>query len=153
MHLFDEDIFVPFLVFAIPIVAIAGGILAGIIRNLSAHRLMEVAVRERMALIARGVDPARIPGLPAGVGSALFPLRSFADHSRFRAQGLLVGGLVTLLGGIAFGAFMGLTESWESREWTLALVPVSIGLALLVSSAIVRAQGGAGVSSAPSRMA
>jgi len=153
MVLFDEDVFVPFLVFAVPIVAIAGGILAGIIRTISRHRLMEVAVRERMALIARGVDPARIPGLPAGAGSGLFPLRSFADHSRLRAQGLLIGGLVTLLGGIALGAFLGLTESWESREWTVALVPVSIGIALLVSSAIVRAQGGAGVSSVPSRMA
>ena len=153
MYLFDEDIFVPFLVFAVPIVAIAGGILAGIIRSLSAHRLMEVAVRERMALIARGVDPAQIPGLPGGAGAALFPLRSFADHSRFRAQGLLIGGLVTLLGGIALGAFLGLTESWESREWTVALVPVSIGLALLVSSVIVRAQGEGAPSSAPSRMA
>lgn len=142
MHLLEEDVFVPFLVFAVPIVAIAGSILAGIIRNLSAHHLMEVAVRERMALIARGVDPARIPGLPAGAGSALFPLRSFADHSRLRAQGLLIGGLVTLLGGIALGAFMGLTDGWESREWTVALVPVSVGIALLVSSAIVQAQGG-----------
>jgi hypothetical protein len=153
MHLFDEDVFVPFLVFAVPIVAIAGGILAGIIKNISAHRLMEVAVRERMALIARGVDPARIPSLSAGAGSALFPLLSFADHSRFRAQGLLIGGFVTLLGGIALGVFLGLVESWESREWTVALVPVSIGIALLVSSAIVRGQGGAGASGAPSRVA
>jgi hypothetical protein len=153
MHVFDEDLFVPFLVFAIPIVAIAGGILAGIIRNVSAHRLMEVAVRERMALIARGVDPARIPGLPGGAGAALFPFRSFAEHSRFRAQGLLIGGLVALLGGIALGVFMGLTESWESREWAVALVPASIGIALLVSSAIVRAQGRGGVAGTPSRMA
>ena len=142
MVLFDEDLFVPFLVFAIPIVAIAGGILAGIIRTISRHHLMEVAVRERMALIARGVDPARIPGLPAGGGLGLFPLLSFADHSRFRAQGLLVGGLVTLLGGIALGAFLGLTESWESREWTLALVPVCIGIALLISAFIVRPKNG-----------
>ena len=153
MHLFDEDVFVPFLVFAVPIVAIAGGILAGIIKNISAHRLMEVAVRERMALIARGMDPARIPSLSAGAGSALFPLLSFADHSRFRAQGLLIGGFVTLLGGIALGVFLGLVESWESREWTVALVPVSIGIALLVSSAFVRGQGGAGASGAPSRVA
>jgi hypothetical protein len=153
MHLFDEDIFVPFLLFAIPIVAIAGGILAGIIRNICAHRLMEVAVRERMALIARGVDPARIPGLSVGAGSGLFPFRSFADHSRFRAQGLLVGGLVTLLGGIALGAFLSLVDCCDSRDWTIALVPVSIGLALLVSSVIVRAQGGAGASGNTSRMA
>ena len=151
MYLFDEEVFVPFLVFAVPIVAIAGGILAGIIKTVSRHRLMEVAVRERMALLARGVDPARIPGLPASAGHGLFPLLSFADHSRFRAQGLLIGGLVTLLGGIALGAFLGLTESWESLEWTFALVPVSIGIALLVSSLIVRAQGGDGIASTPPR--
>jgi hypothetical protein len=153
MHLLDEDLFVPFLVFAIPLVAIAGGILARIIRSICDHRLLEVAVRERMALVARGVDPARIAGLPAGAGAGLFPPCSFADHSRLRAQGLLIGGLVTLLGGIALGAFLGLTESWESLEWTVALVPAAIGLALLASSAIVRAQGGNGVSSAPSRAA
>jgi peptidoglycan/LPS O-acetylase OafA/YrhL len=153
MYLFDEDVFVPFLVFAVPIVAIAGGILAGIIRSISAHHLMEVALRERMALIARGVDPARIPGLSTGAGLGLFPQLSFADHSRLRAQGLLIGGLVTLLGGLALGAFLGLTESWESHEWTFALVPVCIGLALLVSSLIVRAQGGDGGSRAPSRVA
>jgi hypothetical protein len=153
MYLFDEDVFVPFLVFAIPVVAIAGGILAGIIRNLSAHRLMEVAVRERMALIARGVDPARIPGSSASLGSGLFPFRSFTDHSRFRAQGLLVGGLVMLLGGIALGVFLALVDCCTSRDWTVALVPVSIGIALLVSSLIVRAQAGDGTSSAPSRVA
>jgi hypothetical protein len=153
MFLFDEDLFVPFLVFAIPIVAIAGGILAGIIRSVSAHRLMEVAVRERMSLVARGVDPARLPALSAGTGFGFFPFGSFADHSRFRAQGLLIAGLVMLLGGIALGAFLGLTESWGSREWTVAVVPVSVGIALLVSSAIVRAQGGDAGSRAPSQVA
>jgi hypothetical protein len=86
MHLLDEDLFVPFLVFAIPLVAIAGGILARIIRSICDHRLLEVAVRERMALVARGVDPARIAGLPAGAGAGLFPPCSFADHSRLRAR-------------------------------------------------------------------
>ncbi len=152
MVLFDEDVFVPFLVFAVPIIAVAGGILAGIIKTISRHHLMEVAVRERMALLARGVDPARIPSLSAGAAHGLFPALSFTDLSRFRAQGLFIGGLVTLLGGIAFGVFLGLTESWESREWTLALVPVAIGIALLVSGLIVRAQGGDGVASTPSRV-
>lgn len=137
MCLFDEDIFVPFLVFAIPIVAIAGGILAGIVRQLSAHRLLEAAVRERMALLARGVDPASLPALSGATGA----FGSFADQSRLRAQRLLVGGLATLLGGIALGTSMVLTDSWESREWTFALVPVAIGLALLAGSAIVGAQG------------
>ena len=152
MYLFDEDVFVPFLVFAIPIVAIAGGILAGIIRQVSAHRLMEAAVRERMALLARGVDPDKIPVTAAGTlgGSSLM---SMHELTRLRAQGLLVAGFVTLLGGIALGVFLALTDSWDSREWTVALVPVSIGVALLVSSLIVRAQGGSAASGAPSRMA
>lgn len=138
MVIFDDDVMaVPFLLFAIPVIAVAGGILAGVIRQVSAHRLLEAAVRERMALVARGVDPAAIPAL-SGVGGMF---GSFADQSRLRAQGLLVGGLVTLLGGLAFGVFMGLTDSWQSHEWTFALVPVAIGVALLASSAIVRAQG------------
>ena len=70
MVLFDEDLFVPFLVFAVPTVAIAGGILAGIIKTISAHRLMEAVVRERMALIARGVDPAKIPASAGGPSMA-----------------------------------------------------------------------------------
>ena len=141
MVLFDEDVFVPFLVFAVPVVAIAGGILAGIIKTISRHRLMEVAVRERMALVARGVDPARIPGLPAGVGTGLLPLLSFADHSRLRAQGLLVAGFVTLAGGASIALVGGVLDSWDLSDWGLGVVAASIGLALILSGLIIWPRG------------
>ena len=58
------EFFVPFLVFAIPIIAIVGGITAGIVRTLGRQRLIELAQRERIAAIERGVDPSKLPPLP-----------------------------------------------------------------------------------------
>lgn len=152
MHLFDEDLFVPFLVFAIPAVAIAGGILAGIIKTISAHRLMEAVVRERMALIAKGVDPARVPASAGGLlgGSSLLSMR---DASRLRAQGLLVAGFVTLAGGASFAVVAGVLNSWdwEAGDWGLGVVAASIGLALIVSGLIIWPRGrGAESGMAPS---
>lgn len=142
MHLFDEDVFVPFVVFAIPCVAIAGGILAGIIKTISAHRLMEAVVRERMALVARGVDPARIPASAGGTlgGASWMSLR---DVSRLRAQGLLVGGFVTLAGGTSFAIVTRALDSseWDGGDWTLGVVAASIGLALILSGVIIWPRG------------
>lgn len=140
MVLFDEDVFVPFLVFAVPTVAIAGGILAGIIKTISAHRLMEAVVRERMALIARGVDPARIPASAGGtLGGS--PLLSMRDASRLRAQGLLVAGFVTLAGGASVALVGGMLDSWETGDWGLGVVAASIGLALILSGLIIWPRG------------
>jgi hypothetical protein len=140
MYLFDEDLFVPFLVFAIPCVAIAGGILAGIIRTISKHRLMETVVRERMALIAKGVDPARIPvSAWTLVGGAY--LLSMRDATRLRAQGLLVAGFVTLAGGASMALVGGMLNSWDPGEWGLGFVAASIGLALILSGAIIWPRG------------
>jgi hypothetical protein len=140
MHLFDEDVFVPFLVFAIPIVAIAGGILAGIIKTVSSHRLMETMVRERMALIARGVDPAKLP-VSAGAMLGGASLLSMRDVTRLRAQGLLVAGFVTLAGGASFALVTGALNSWECGDWGVGVVAASIGLALLLSGAIIWPRG------------
>jgi hypothetical protein len=141
MVLFDEDVFVPFLVFAVPIVAIAGGILAGIIKTISSHRLMEAVVRERMALIARGVDPARIP-VSAGAMLGGASLMSMRDLTRLRAQGLLVAGFVTLAGGASFAFVAYALDSWAGGDWGLGVVAASIGLALLLSGAIIWPRGG-----------
>jgi len=140
MHLSDEDVFVPFLVFAIPVVAIAGGILASVIRTISAHRLMEAAVRERMALIARGVDPARIPsGAAAGGHGAR--IGDFAAATRFRAQGLLIAGFVTLAAGGSVALVGGLLDSWETNDWGLGIVAASVGLALIAGGLIIWPRG------------
>jgi hypothetical protein len=140
MFFFHDDVFVPFLVFAIPCVAIAGGILAGIIRTVSSHRLMEAVVRERMALVAKGVDPARIP-VSAGSLLAGASLLSLRDATRLRAQGLLVAGFVILAGGGSFAAVSYALDSWDGGDWGIGVVAASVGLALIASGLIIWPRG------------
>lgn len=137
MCCFDEAMVVPFLLFGIPLVAIAGWFLAGVVRTVSAHRLLEAAVRERMALVARGVDPAKIPaaGAYGGLGT------DAAGYDRYRAQGLLVWGLTLLAGGVTFALVAGTLDAWTEGDWPLGVVAASIGVALLISGAIVWPRG------------
>ena len=130
MH--GDEVVGPILVFSIPLVAIAGGILASIVKTISAHRLMEAAVRERMALIARGVDPDRIAGATGGLG-ALSP----GNYARLHAQRLLINGFAWLAGGLAGWAFLGLTDAGDGGNWALALIPTSIGVVLVASGLVL----------------
>src|SRR5258705_2370039 len=99
MFRFDENIFVPFLVFAIPIVAIVGGITAGIVRTLGQQRLAELAAKERLAAIERGIDPSKLPP-PPSLGDPMDWSDPGRRHPNRRAQGLMIGGPVTLRGGV-----------------------------------------------------
>jgi hypothetical protein len=136
MHWFHEDAVVPLFVFAIPIVAIAGGVLAGIVKTISTHRLMETALRERMALVARGVDPEQLSG-PLGLTGP----GSIAELERFRAQGLLVAGFVILTGGAALSVVGGYLDGWGPGDWTLGVVAAAVGLALIASGLIIWPRG------------
>ena len=151
MFEFHDDFFVPFMVFAVPVVAVAGGILAGIIKTVSAHRLMEAAVRERMALIARGMDPAKFP--PPGdanlVGGLLM---SLPDYPRYRAQGLVIGGIVTLAGSLSWLGVVAMLGSWVDGDWGIAVIAGSVGIALILSGLIIWPRGQQHTTSAPPRV-
>jgi hypothetical protein len=143
--------FVPIIALAIPIVAIVGGISAGIIRTLGRQRLIELAQRERIAAIERGVDPSKLAPLPV---SALDDepetwTMSQYDRARRRAQGLMVGGIVTLAVGIGLMAFLNFIEENEN-VWAVGIIPAAVGIALLLSAFLVRPRGnGAGPSGPP----
>jgi len=136
----SDDVVVPFMIFAIPVVAVAGGILAGVIKTVSAHRLMEAAVRERMALVARGIDPSKIPP-PGDAGLAGSWLMSSPDYPRYRAQGLLIGGVATLAGSLAWLGVTAALRSWEDGDWGIAVVAGSVALALILSGLIIMPRG------------
>jgi len=153
MWQFDSDVFVPLFVFAIPIVAIVGGITAGIVRTLGQQRLVELAQRERIAAIERGVDPSKLPPMPVTGGSGWEGsgvYASFADLSRRRAQGLMIGGLVCTFVGVALAIFLRIVPDGEdaNRAWAVGLIPAAVGLALLLSAMIVRPKDD-GTSSGP----
>lgn len=132
---FEPVDFLPLLIFSVPIVAIAGGITAGIVRTIGQQRLLELAQRERIAAIERGVDPAKLPPAPGLFGDQLY-LSPF-EYARRRSQGLMIAGIVTLVVGVAVGVFVGLMAE-EPKIWAVGLIPASVGLALLVCAWIVR---------------
>jgi hypothetical protein len=145
LDMFGPDVFVPFLVFSIPIIAIVGGITAGIVKTISRHRLIELAQRERIAMIEKGLDPSKFPPLPISEIADATPLMSAGDSARRRSQGLMVGGLVTLAVGLSLGVmlyFLADVGEGEHGVWAVGLIPAAIGAALLLSAALVRPKNG-----------
>jgi hypothetical protein len=139
---FGPDVIAPVLVFSIPILAIVGGITAGIVKTVSRHRIIELAQRERIAMIERGLDPSKLPPLPAiseldDSGVTLSPV----DAARRRSQGLMVGGLVTLAVGMGLSVMLFYIAD-EQGVWAVGVIPAAIGLALLLSAFLVRPKNG-----------
>jgi hypothetical protein len=135
------DVVAPVLVFAIPIIAIVGGITAGIVKTISRHRIIELAQRERIAMIERGLDPSKLPPLPVSEIAEDTPMLSPTDAARRRAQGLLIGGLVTLAVGLSLGVMLYYIAG-EPGVWSVGLIPVAIGIALLISATLIRPRNG-----------
>lgn len=140
--------FLPFMIFAIPIVAIVGGITAGIVKTLGQQRLMELAQRERIAAIERGVDPARLPPMPIQGDDHPMMYRSYNEYAQRRSHGLMIGGIVTLAVGIGLTAFLYFADEGD-RSWSVGIIPTMVGIALLVSAWLVRPKGGADPSMMP----
>ncbi len=135
-----EDVIAPVLVFSIPIIAIVGGITAGIVKNMSRSRIIELAQRERIAMIERGMDLSKLPPLPSmGDLDATGTVLSAADSARRRSQALMVGGLVTLAVGIGLGVMLYfITDARDEGVWAVGIIPAAVGIALLISAFLVR---------------
>src|SRR5262245_7212456 len=131
--------FVPIVALAIPIVAIVGGISAGIIRTLGRQRLIELAQRERIAAIERGVDPAKLTPLPVSTlddEPETWHMNTY-ERDRRRYQGLMIGGIVTVSAGLGIMAFLNFVASNENA-WAVGIVPAAVGVAMLLSAFLVR---------------
>ncbi len=133
----NSDSFIAVFSMAIPIVAIVGGITVAVVRTLGQQRIAELAHRERIAALERGVDPSKLPPAPVidyGPAYGTYnPLR--------RYHGLLIGGIVCLLVGISIAAFLMIMET-EKNAWAVGLIPAGVGVALLLSAGIVKPRNG-----------
>ena len=138
MFAFDSSVLVPMMIFTIPIVAVAGGITAGIVKTLSRHRLIELAQRERIAAIEHGIDLGKLGPLPAmisaddGTPAYMTPRQATIHLSRW----LLVAGIITLSVGIGLGVMLYfLADGSDGKNvWAVGAIPAFVGVALLLSS-------------------
>jgi len=115
----------------IPIVAIAGGILMGIVSTLSKSRIRELEIRERIAMIERGLVPPPETD-PGGFERRMRAIdRIQRDHAvapRFRSGGIMVMS-------VGFGLMMLLSFVGAPREGVgVGGFLVIIGLGMLVNS-------------------
>jgi hypothetical protein len=136
---FDGEFFMPIMIFAIPIIAITGGIAMGIIRTMGRQRMMELHQRERIAAIERGVDVSKLP-------PPVLPADDWDDHGtprapKHRAQGLLIGGIITLFSGIGITVFLHFVTE-ESGAWAVGIIPAMVGAGLLLSSFLIWPRNG-----------
>ena len=143
-----ED-FAPLFALSIPIVAIVGGITAGIVRMINRQRSFELMQRERIAAIERGLDPEKIanmqrPMLYDDDGMYGDP-NAMAERRR---QGILIGGIVTLFVGVAVAVFLygvaGGHHGDGEKVWLVGMIPAAVGIALILSSFLIRPIGTSG---------
>ncbi len=138
---FDAGVLVPLFAIAIPIVAIVGGITAGIVRMILKARTIELAQRERIAAIERGVDVSKLPPLPGNIDGDDTPIfLSPREAALHRSRGLVVGGIVTLAVGVGLALMLYFLVDGEDRArvWAIGLIPALVGVGLLLSSMVMR---------------
>jgi hypothetical protein len=147
MFHFNSDDFISIFAMAIPIVAIVGGITVAVVRTIGQQRLAELAHRERIAALERGVDPAKLPPPPViDYGPAY---GTYNPERRY--HGLLIGGIVCTMVGIAIAVFLLLLET-EKNAWAIGLIPVGVGVALLLSATLIKPKDGGGTPGTPPRV-
>ena len=141
MFPFDPTDFIPFFVLSIPMIAIVGGISAGLVRLMHRQRAWELLQRERIAAIERGIDPEKIaqhqPHLLDALGSFGDPREVERQRVHRLRQGLMIAGVLSLSLGAGL-AIMIPAVSDEQRLWIIGVIPMIMGVGLLVCAALMR---------------
>jgi hypothetical protein len=142
MQLLDTEDIVLTVVLGIPVLAIIGGIVVGVVRTVGQQRQIELAQRERIAAIERGLDPSKLPQLGPVAGEDLMSrvLGSPLENARRRYQGLLIAGILTIAIGIGMTTLFSIVEQ-HGESWAIGIVPMTLGVGLLLSAWLVRPRG------------
>jgi len=127
-------------VMLIPIVAIAGGILVAIFRTRSQQKVAEWAMKERIAAIEKGLDPAALPPLPTVGDPDELARRALSPRQRAleTSQGLFISGAITCFSGLGLAVMFLLLDVGPRNLWAIGLLAIFVGAGLLVSGGLVR---------------
>ncbi|MBI5168626.1 MAG: hypothetical protein HZA61_03970 [Candidatus Eisenbacteria bacterium] len=120
--------------------SIGGGFLSAILRSRQRQSIAEMIQRERIAMIERGTEPDKLPAMQshplwAAVENGAVTERQLAARRR---QGLIVAGLLFTCFGLALGLL--LAKLAGDNVWAVGALPLSIGVALLLSSSFIKAE-------------
>jgi hypothetical protein len=122
---------VPILIFALPIIAVVGGIASRITRTTARARIQELLIQERIKSIEKGIVPSpQASMIDLGLDPEVSPM--YRDH---RAFGLRVGGGVALAVGLAL--MFAMWQTGNESAWPWMTIPAAIGASLLISSFFV----------------
>ncbi len=128
------------LAMSIPIISIIGGFAVAMFRTHGQQRVAEWAMRERIAAIEKGIDPATLPPLPT-VGDPE-ELAQRARSPRARAlelsQWLFVAGAITSFSGLGLAAMFVLLGVGPRNLWAIGALAFFVGAGLLVAGWVVR---------------
>jgi hypothetical protein len=132
-----EDFRVMFWPFSIPIVAIIAWVTYGIVATLSRHRLRELEIRERIAMIERGLVPPPEKD-PSGFDLAMKVYdqrRSERETYGRRSPGRYRSAGVTIMG-VGFGLMLLIGVAGDSPDAAVGVggFLVVMGLAFVVNS-------------------
>ena len=126
-----SETLVPLMVFAIPIIAIVGGISARIARTFARARVQELLIQERIKAMEKGIVPPTAAPLPED----LMDEYEYSQPASHRAFGMRVGGAILLA--ISGALMFALYQTGEAEAYVWMTIPGSIGLVLLIASFFV----------------
>jgi hypothetical protein len=129
----NHNVIATIFIFGTPVFALVAGILASILRVRGEQRLLELAQRERLAAIEKGVDIRDWPPLMLS-SRGLYSAREVGLR---RVQGLTIGGIVAI--GLGIGVSIMLMLIPDGREaWPIGILATFLGVALLLSARVIR---------------
>lgn len=125
----------------IPIVAIVGGITHGIIKSIHRQRLRELAHRERIAAIERGINPEDIPSGPtsADLADTGDSNGRYLEHRQLvRSQRFRIWGMIAIGAGIAIALGIHNAPDADAGAAFAGLGIAFVGVALYIAGRMVR---------------
>ena len=126
-------------IMVLPIVAVVGGITAGIVKSHHRAKMIELAQRERIVAIERGLDISKLPPLmpmPGLLGED--PGLHQERRQARRAARTAVWGVLVASVGLSLTFILLLTVPLDTGAWGSGLFFLMLGAALLISSRIMR---------------
>ncbi len=125
--------------FLVPVVAIVGGITAGIVKSHQRARMVEFAQKERIAAIEHGLDVSQLPPLPAIAELMGEQPNLDREHRQDRrARNMMVWGIVLGSFGLSLAVLLFLVTPPEVGAWGAGVIFLMVGAALAFGARFVR---------------